>query len=405
MELLNQKLNSLRSDDKRGFSRMSSESEPPKEVIPANLLVPCEELKVDTEIPTVFSFDGMNISFEPLPEYTFTRTLFQGKLRLYGLQKGNRVYLPPQVEIKWLSLCKSNLQKCIRQRDGDRAVRTAFGFYSLSREDLFRRLPIIMIEDTLPHPPSFLKLIWWMCATASSCPPKRKSKELPDEAPTKDYLLTVPELEQLAGIILLMCDSTKYEYYNSRFSSPVSKGSIQGERVVHPLKDPLQSAFIWVLGIRAQMGGLWVDQKMLMYHQCLWSERFMEDSQGTGVSKGWWNYLLRQTSYLVDFTSIDTFTRHDVVLQGIDYHPFPWLLNNLSSDPLIQEKAKLGIWVCWSRCNVRKPLAAKGPDVELTPEDPSSRFFPPSPEVQGLYDAVKDVYETRVRELYQRLKF
>jgi hypothetical protein len=64
-----------------------------------------------------------------------------------------------------LPVYKSNLQKCIRRRLDSKAIRTAYSILSLNEFELLRRLPIIMMEDVLPHP-SIRTLVWWMMATS-----------------------------------------------------------------------------------------------------------------------------------------------------------------------------------------------------------------------------------------------
>ena len=43
---------------------------------------------------------------------------------------------------------KSNLQKAVRKQNREEAVRTALEMLALDRMELFRRLPIISVEDT-----------------------------------------------------------------------------------------------------------------------------------------------------------------------------------------------------------------------------------------------------------------
>ena len=51
-----------------------------------------------------------------------------------------------------ISLLKSNLQKAIRRGNVDVALKSAKLLLHKSPNDFWRRLPIIIAEDVLPHP-------------------------------------------------------------------------------------------------------------------------------------------------------------------------------------------------------------------------------------------------------------
>lgn len=61
------------------------------------------------------------------------------------------------------AIVKSMLQKAIRRRKGSAAVRLAYELYRLSPQELLRRLPVIIIEDSSLHP-AYPILVWCMLA-------------------------------------------------------------------------------------------------------------------------------------------------------------------------------------------------------------------------------------------------
>lgn len=202
--------------------------------------------------PKIFSFDGEKAFFGVLSNYNWKSEIkikpYNSTLMLYGIQRD--AYVPErQVGKKSIPLLKSNLQKCIRRKDQEKAIRTALAMYSYSPSEVLRRLPIIFIEDCLPCPKQFLKLVWWMCATS------------------KGYVLSKSELESMLGIIVTMCESTEYEIVNS---------SLHNKSIIDPTGSP-QEDFLWALELRKMYGGMKSDGTMLDYHQEIWYKRFQED--------------------------------------------------------------------------------------------------------------------------------
>lgn len=63
----------------------------------------------------------------------------------------------------FIAILKSNIQKCTRRRD-TRIVQSVSELWRVSPIELFRRLPIIMIEDTYPSSYAITRLVWLMCA-------------------------------------------------------------------------------------------------------------------------------------------------------------------------------------------------------------------------------------------------
>lgn len=73
--------------------------------------------------------------------------------------------IPPPGPADWysVSLLKSNLQKAVRRRCRRAAVRTAWQLMRQDMNEFLRRMPVIIVEDSLLHP-QYDKLVWLMCA-------------------------------------------------------------------------------------------------------------------------------------------------------------------------------------------------------------------------------------------------
>jgi hypothetical protein len=257
-----------------------------------------------------------------------------------GHQSSDNIYSYTQENIidkSLLSLCKSNLQKAIRRKETDKAIRTALAMFDYDQNELLRRLPIIMVEDTFIHPPSFIKLIWWMCVVS------------------KGYKMAISEVEEMLGIIVLMCEgvhSDKYDQFNSK-----CKASKEFNIFKLDENNP-KFTFIWALEIRSLYGGMWIDKQMLKYHQELWHERKIND--------------VDDNTYIVDIANskdLLQFSKDDILIEAIDYHPFPWISRKMYekySKDVFKKFPKykadynnkrnifnLTIWMCRSRINKR----------------------------------------------------
>lgn len=71
-------------------------------------------------------------------------------------------------EWKNASLLKSYLQKCVRRKWTDLAIRTAYHLMRLNLMEFLRRFPIIAIEDSSTHP-DISNIIWFMAIGDIEC--------------------------------------------------------------------------------------------------------------------------------------------------------------------------------------------------------------------------------------------
>jgi hypothetical protein len=227
-----------------------------------------------------------------------------------------------------LPLCKSNLQKCIRRKEEDKAIKTALAIFNYNPNELLRRLSIIMIEDTLPHPKLFIKIIWFMCAVS------------------KGYIMSISEIEDVLGIISTMCETDSYEVFNSKTNNKNDINYDNWNKLPETQKN-----FMWSLELRKIYGGMECDKRMITYHEKIWYERFNEKTQN------WWDKLNEQTIYTIELSSVDEFNKEDILIESIDNHPFPFIKNKISEKcGFTPNDIGLIIWMCRSRINVRNPI-------------------------------------------------
>jgi hypothetical protein len=304
-----------------------------------------------------FSFDGLNTSFSPLKDANFKAEVkvSQGTLVLYGIQKEPFV-MAPQIQKKHVSLLKSNLQKCVRRKDSDRAIRTAMALFSYSPSEALRRIPIVMIEDTLPHPESFCLLVWWMCAVS------------------KGYKLSQQEVSSMLGIVYMMCQTTVFEPFHSHH---VGRGELTLS------KNTPEGKFLQCLDLRKQYRGMKVDGQMLEYHIDLWTARFAKFP--TGKPNAWYDLISAQEEFTVSEEDVKIpFSKDDILPEAVDYHCYTGILKDLPPG------SHVPIWMCRSRINLRTPL---------------SKYNIASPEIWAHYRKIEEKVEKYSQWIIKRLEF
>lgn len=233
------------------------------------------------------------------------------QLTLLGNQEKEYI-IQHQVEKELIPLLKSNLQKCTRRHETFKAIKTAYALYSTSPIELLRRLPIILIEDSLPFF-NLIKVVWWMIAVG------------------RGYKLSKEEIEELIGIVYDGSETKYYEkcQFKRNFECCITKH-----------KD-----FFRMLELRKIYGGMFCDIYMINYHINLWNEKFKDDK--------WLEMLNLQEHTIIDIDKLDNFSKDDILLESIDYHCYPWILKKLPSN------SKQLIWWFRSGVNFRQSLFTK----------------------------------------------
>lgn len=320
-------------------------------------MFPKDSQSEQTPLGGYFSYDSTTkiISTDPLKTYTFTADIKITKtetLILYGFQTES-IELYPQIHSKFYEgILKSNLQKCVRRQEADKAVKTALALYSFSPADCLRRIPIIMIEDALPHPSSFVKLVWWMTATS------------------KGYRLSTEELEEMLGIVKMIALSREYECYQSVFKA---ENDFDYKNLASE-----EQLFITSLAIRRQYRGMQCDVNMLSYHIGLWGKKFAE-------SKDTYKKLEDQKVESVSLSTLSFFDKEDLLIEALDNHCCRQLLKGLP------QEAPGAIWFCKSRINYRTLLQNNRQEA--------------TEYMKNLWKKIETEYEKRVLVLYESLVF
>jgi hypothetical protein len=153
-----------------------------------------------------------------------------------------------------LQLLQSNLQKAVRRRNFDAAVRTSQQMITQDVSKFLRRFPIIVLEDAVLHP-KFSALVFWMMAA------------------TKGYRFTRAELEVMLGVVLEIAHSQHQDHLAKL--APPYLDLLSLCRTSPTTVLPAQArAQLLAIGIRASYGGMPGDIAMMMDLAQRWTSRF-----------------------------------------------------------------------------------------------------------------------------------
>ena len=229
---------------------------------------------------------------------------------------------------------KSHLQKCIRMQDDTLAIPTCYHLLKLDINELIRRLPIIMIEDTCLHE-SFTTLIWLMIAISNN---KFKIKK---------YIY-----EWILGVVYILCTTTEKDSINKKELSDkfivknISITNIEQLNNYNDLNDN-EISLLYSMHMRIAYGGLEGDLKMINSFLNLWENRFRNKLKKVNTTD------IKPITLFIKELSIE-----DWNLSAIDYHCNSKFLEHISKkyDNIEIDELKKIIWIHSSSVNKREKL-------------------------------------------------
>lgn len=206
-----------------------------------------------------------------------------------------------------IPLLKSNLQKCIRRSKEGKALNTGLTLLCLDENELLRRLPIIILEDSILIE-NYSFLIWMMCSVS------------------KGFKLNDIFLNKLLNIIR---DIAKTKFRDKYENKNVKNFNLKKIKAIN--KD--KSNILWSIQLRKSYGGMKGDMNMLEYFSYKWYERFVND----------FNLLKIENINLLDKVNIIKY--NDIVLSSVDFHctNILFFINKLHDD-IDELKIKKAIW-------------------------------------------------------------
>ena len=247
--------------------------------------------------------------------------------RLWSIGKRGMIYGPTTTEnsLRWdAPVLKSNLQKAIRVQDRESALKTALCLALVDRQELYRRLPIIAVEDVCLIKGTST-IIWLMMAA-------RKN-------------ISVSEMKFVLRYVDALCLENSV-FFNNKSKRP--------KTLKH--KEIARLSDIAALNIRAQYGGMKGDIDMLKRAV---NEYYKLNEYQDPMSK-------------IPELELPRIVSHDFNLlsQGIDFHPYPWIIGYIHKQTnLPKDQIKSIIWNAESGPNnrkswtIEKQAIARGEDI------------------------------------------
>jgi hypothetical protein len=243
--------------------------------------------------------------------------------------------LDKEKKYKNVGLLKSLLQKAIRRKDINVAVKCAFHYMTLDIQDFLRRLPIIMIEDTCIHE-IFPTLVWFMIA--STIP---------------DFIFDKVIYEYLMGSVYVIAGIPIYHSLNKTYkkeSKVGEKDHYEKYNSILPLlslsnsKDQSIQSLVYSLLLRKAYGGMLGDMKMLEEYAYYWS--FQEKEH---------NYLMKIPIRPIMLASIQPLQLSEWILEAIDFHCTPQIIEYIHEEYPEYNKEYIQdlIWYNSSKINMR----------------------------------------------------
>jgi hypothetical protein len=211
-----------------------------------------------------------------------------------------------------IPLLKSNLQKAVRRSENYLAIQSSLAILQSKPMEFLRRLPIIYIEDVCLLD-SYPIVIWLMMAD-------------------KDYTINKTDIHILLNIVNSLC---KYkDYYDDREKQ---EHSVSFSHV--SLQEYENCNELLAMFYRSEYGGMKGD--MIMLKNAI--KYYINNPT-----------KIKKTIYeTIDYDKINT--NIEILVEAIDFHPYPQMLNILSKMTQIDKNViKELIWFVESGYNIRK---------------------------------------------------
>lgn len=254
---------------------------------------------------------------------------------------------PKTIEDFNIGLLKSSLQKSVRRRKTEVAINLAWQLLCQDQTELLRRLPIIVLEDSVLHP-LFPHLIWCMIAES------------------KGWKLTKSQVEVILQIVY---DISNVEY---RDNIPHDKENFKNPLQNNGIMDEMIASII----LRANYGGMKGDINFLKSFAILWHKRLNENfDEWNSLWKNLYPLQNQSKKDIEDLISKKPLVQERYrILEGIDHHNYPNLIDEAhklcESKGLKFQKKDIErlVWYHKSGVNVKKFIKDKNNKIEYTSE-------------------------------------
>ncbi|CAK9003761.1 Uncharacterized protein SCF082_LOCUS7892, partial [Durusdinium trenchii] len=252
----------------------------------------------------------------------------------------------PEVLAKWTQgarvteftpgVLKSLLQKSVRRRMQDGALACTVELLLLDKSELFRRLPIVVLEDGMLHP-KFDLLVWLMLAVSKGFEPPvelvRRTLEIVHE-------VACGTVQDVVG------------WGSSDAASDVGVDELLDNLDAVARNDNARGAvLVRAILFRRQNGGMAGDMAALLRLANAWLRRFDPPQRAAA-------WLRRLQGFHVALPGLENGRKASLPLAGLDFHVCPWLVDRVCKDTGVKpEEMRSAMWHCEGSVNKRRPLA------------------------------------------------
>jgi hypothetical protein len=249
-------------------------------------------------------------------------------------------YIPPKPSRYYqTAVLKSNLQKAVRRGAIDAAVATAWqlvqqGFNDI--RELFRRLPIILLEDGFLNSHILPRLVWWLLATG------------------KGWICSEGEYQRLMLDVAAMAS---VETCGWREIPVKTHATMDIDRILRTASANQQAA-LFAIWLRSRWGGMLADVGLLRSLFHTWSSPQQRDAAAWSIANTDPN---ESCILLAPLESLRFDVRSHALPEAVDYHCLPYMSAELAtlvgaSKTEIEE----ALWVFRSSPNVRRVFQEQG---------------------------------------------
>lgn len=247
-----------------------------------------------------------------------------------------KFFIPHEAKYKNIHLIKSHLQKNIRKKDDVLAIPSAVHMLKLEAMDLFRRLPIIMIEDVKLHK-SFSTLMWLLVAVSST------------EFKMKKYMY-----EYVLGVVYTLTKLNKKDEINYlyEYNKPKTIDLLQ----LYNELTPSQCSLLYSMHLRVAYGGMQGDMEMFEQYANVWYNRFKTNS----------NEKVEDIEVQpISFFSVSSLELENWDLSAIDFHCQTTFIDLIAKKypDIEQNEIKKLVWYNSSSINSRVPHTIYNPEL------------------------------------------
>lgn len=229
-----------------------------------------------------------------------------------------------------VSILKSHLQKCIRRKKTDLAVKcTAYFIKQNDLETLLRRLVIIVIEDTILNP-NLPIIVWFMI----------QSKYNNFDKEVHEWILAfvkqITELKIWDNFIY--CNDKKLLVKDKTMLEDMSK------------LNTTDSSVLISLLIRYNYGGMTGDKELILQTVNIWLKRIKENQKIFDNIYNLYNEIPKITDGI---KNVKEFKKNDILLEAFDFHCCS-IINDIKKEINIDDQyLKQIIWNFNSSVNLR----------------------------------------------------